>query len=95
MRKNFFNTGIIIISLFALIFAGTGCKSKQKLAAEQAAVAYAQKVDQAKKSEAERLCKIYTKKASDYKVEMRDDQFAKATLKNYVRLKTKYCNSNS
>ena len=48
MRKNFFNTGIIVISLFALIFAGTGCKSKQKLAAEQAAVAYAQKVDQAK-----------------------------------------------
>ncbi len=48
MRKNFFNTGIIILSLFALIFAGTGCKSKQKLAAEQAAAAYAQKVEQAK-----------------------------------------------
>lgn len=49
MRKQTFNTGIIILSLFALIFAGTGCKSKQKLAAEQAAAAYAQKVDQAKK----------------------------------------------
>ena len=48
MRKKFFNTGIIAISLFALLFAGTSCKSKQKLAAEQAAVAYAQKVDQAK-----------------------------------------------
>lgn len=49
MRKKIFNTGIIAISLLALLFAGTSCKSKQKLAAEQAAVAYAQKVDQAKK----------------------------------------------
>ena len=48
MRKKFFNTGIIMISLFALLLAGTSCKSKQKLAAEQAAVTYAQKVDQAK-----------------------------------------------
>ncbi len=48
MRKQIFNTGIIAISLLALLFAGTSCKSKQKLAAEQAAVAYAQKVDQAK-----------------------------------------------
>jgi len=53
------------------------------------------KVDQVQKEEAARLCKIYTKKASDYKAEMRDDQFAKATLKNYVRLETKYCNPNS
>lgn len=49
MRKQTFNTGIIILSLFALLFAGTSCKSKQKLAAEKAAIAYAQKVDQAKK----------------------------------------------
>ncbi|MCP4551403.1 MAG: hypothetical protein GY834_05040 [Bacteroidetes bacterium] len=48
MRKTKFNTGIIILSLFALILAGTGCKSKQKLAAEQAAVAHAQQVEQAK-----------------------------------------------
>ena len=48
MRKKIFNTGIIMVSLLALLFAGTSCKSKQKLAAEQAAVAYAQKVDQAK-----------------------------------------------
>jgi hypothetical protein len=48
MRKRIINTGIIAVSLIALLFAGTSCKSKQKLAAEQAAVAYAQKVDQAK-----------------------------------------------
>ena len=53
------------------------------------------KVDQAQKDESARLCKIYTKKASDYKSEMRDDQFTKATLKNYVRLESKYCNPNS
>jgi len=53
------------------------------------------KVDQAPQDEAARLCKIYTKKSTDYKVDMRDDQFAKATLKNYVRLESKYCNLNS
>jgi len=49
MKKNLFNTGIIILSLFALIVAGTGCKSKKKIAEEQAAAAYALKVDKAKK----------------------------------------------
>lgn len=34
--------------MLALLFAGTSCKSKQKIAAEEAAIAYAQKVDQAK-----------------------------------------------
>ncbi len=48
MRKKILNSGIIAISLLALLFAGTSCKSKQKIAAEEAAIAYAQKVDQAK-----------------------------------------------
>ena len=48
-------------------------------------------VDQAQNEEASRLCKIYTKKVTDYKADMRDDAFAEATLSNYVRLENKYC----
>jgi len=53
-------------------------------------------VEQEKGQQAEtaRLCKIYTKKTETYKASMRDDQFAKATLNNYVRLETKYCNAS-
>jgi len=43
------------------------------------------------KAEAQRLCKIYTEKIKKYKASMRDDEFARATLKNYVRIETKYC----
>lgn len=50
---------------------------------------------QAQNDESARLCKIYTKKANDYKAEMRNDQLAEATLKNYVRLENKYCNTHS
>jgi len=50
--------------------------------------------EKAQKDEASRLCKIYTAKTEKYKATMRDDQFAKATLNNYVRLETKYCNAS-
>ena len=43
------------------------------------------------KAEAARLCKIYTAKTEKYKETMRDDDLARATLKNYVRVENKYC----
>jgi hypothetical protein len=51
--------------------------------------------EKAQKDEASRLCKIYTEKTETYKATMRDDQFAKATLNNYVRLESKYCSTNN
>jgi len=47
--------------------------------------------EKAQKEEAARLCKIYTEKTEKYKENMRDDEFAQATLKNYVRIENKYC----
>ena len=47
--------------------------------------------EKAQKAEAQRLCKIYTEKTEKYEATMRNDEFAKATLNNYVRLETKYC----
>ena len=48
MKKNLFNAGILVLSLVVLLLSANGCKSKQKLAQEQAAAAYAQQVEQAK-----------------------------------------------
>jgi len=53
------------------------------------------KQEKEKKAEVTRLCKIYTAKTEKYKETMRSDDLAKATLKNYVRIENKYCNSNS
>jgi hypothetical protein len=47
--------------------------------------------EKAQKEEAARLCKIYTDKTEKYKETMRNDEFAQATLKNYVRIENKYC----
>jgi len=47
--------------------------------------------EQAQKAEAARLCKIYEGKTEKYRETMRDDDFAKATLANYVRIEKKYC----
>jgi hypothetical protein len=47
--------------------------------------------EKAQKEEAARLCKIYTEKTEKYKATMRNDEFAQATLKNYVRVENKYC----
>jgi len=49
----------------------------------------------AQKEEQARLCTAYTKKIEKYKETMRDDEFAQATLNNYRRLQTKYCDINS
>ena len=47
--------------------------------------------EKAQKEEAARLCKIYQGKTEKYKENMRSDDFAKATLANYVRVENKYC----
>ena len=49
--------------------------------------------EKAEKAEAQRLCKVYKIKVKHYKETMRDDEMAQATLNNYIRLQTKYCNS--
>ena len=50
--------------------------------------------EKVQKEEAARLCKIYTEKTEKYKATMRDDEFARATLNNYVRVENKYCACN-
>jgi hypothetical protein len=47
----------------------------------------------AQKEEQVRMCTLYTKKIEKYKETMRDDELAQATLNNYVRLQTKYCDA--
>jgi len=49
------------------------------------------KQEKEQKEEAARLCKIYTTKTEKYKESMRNDEFAQATLANYVRIENKYC----
>ncbi len=51
--------------------------------------------EKAQKEEASRLCKIYTEKTEKYKANMRHDDFAQATLANYVRIENKYCGKKS
>lgn len=47
----------------------------------------------AQKAEQARLCTVYIEKIEKYKKNMRDDELAQATLHNYVRLQTKYCDA--
>lgn len=49
------------------------------------------KVAKAEKIENERMCVIYRKKTKKYKETMRDDEPARVTLANYIRLEKKYC----
>ena len=49
------------------------------------------KQEKEQKAEAARLCKIYEAKTQKYKETMRNDEFAKATLENYVKVENKYC----
>ena len=41
--------------------------------------------------ENDRLCNVFQKKAKDYKMVMRNDEYAAATLKNYNNKIKKYC----
>ncbi|MCK4288794.1 MAG: hypothetical protein KAW86_06295 [Bacteroidales bacterium] len=52
MNKKIFNTGIIIFFLIMLVAAGTGCKSKQKIAKAEAKLAW-EKEEELKKKEEE------------------------------------------
>jgi len=47
--------------------------------------------EKAAKIEAARICQIYKDKTDKYKETMRDDDMARATLKNYIRIENKYC----
>ena len=47
--------------------------------------------EKAKKAEAERLCKVFTMKAENYKKTMRHDEYAQKTLANYLAKEKKFC----
>ena len=49
MKRNLLNAGILTFSLLAFAVSFTGCKSKQKLAQEQALNAEKQRIEQAKR----------------------------------------------
>lgn len=70
---------LIILALVST-FAMSGFFNKDQVAAEKA-----------QKAEAARICKIYKGKTEKYRETMRNDDLAKATLANYVRIEKKYC----
>ena len=48
MKKKLFNTGVLGLTMIVLLLSVSACKSKQKVAQEEAAAAYALKIEQAK-----------------------------------------------
>ena len=46
---------------------------------------------QKENSENERLCKLFSQKAENYRKTMRDDELAKATLASYEHRAERYC----
>jgi len=71
---------LAMLSSFVLGSDMSGWNNSEDEAAEKAA-----------KAEQSRMCTLYTDKIKKYKETMRDDELAQATLNNYVRLQTKYC----
>ena len=49
------------------------------------------KKEQSENDERSKLCKLFQKKAIDYKKNMRDDELARATLKSYEERAALYC----
>ena len=47
--------------------------------------------DNTKKDNQDRLCKIFTFKVADYKKNIRNDTYAKSTLKSYKNRAKLYC----
>ena len=47
-----------------------------------------------KKGNYERLCKLFTQKAKAYKLHMRDDTYAKATLASYEKRAKVFCSKS-
>jgi len=74
---------IIFLALLGSFLMGDGMSGWNNAADTEAL-----KVEQAEQA---RMCALYTKKIKEYKETMRDDGLAQATLNNYVRLQTKYC----
>ena len=77
MKKIFLLTALAV-SVYAAQFTldNPANKSEEKVLQEQ---------------ERERLCKLFTQKALDYKATMRDDRYAKLTLKSYQSRADIYC----
>ena len=50
--------------------------------------------DKASKEENARLCQVFTMKAERYKKNMRDDEYAKKTLENYLAKARKFCSAS-
>lgn len=48
MKKKIFNTGVLGLTMIVLLLSVSACKSKQKVAQEEAAAAYVLKIEQAK-----------------------------------------------
>lgn len=48
MKKKIFNTGVLGLTMIVLLLSVSACKSKQKIAQEEAAAAYVLKIEQAK-----------------------------------------------
>ena len=75
---------VLLLTLWSSLIFADSMMGGWNNSEEEAAV-------KAQKAEQARMCTVYTKKIAKYKENMRDDDLARATLKNYVRLQTKYC----
>jgi hypothetical protein len=82
MIKKIFNTGIIIFFLIMLFAAGTGCKSKQKIAKAEAQLAWEKEAEQKKKQE--ELRKEAEQKKKDE--ELRKEAEAKKAAAKYENI---------
>ena len=78
---------IMFLAILSSFLMGTDMSGWNN--SEDEAAAKAQQEEQA------RLCSVYTDKIKKYKETMRDDELAQATLNNYVRLQTKYCETGN
>jgi len=74
---------IVLLALLSSFVLGEGMSGWNNYANEEAM--------KAKKAEQARMCELYTKKIEAYKETMRDDGLAQATLNNYIRLESTYC----
>ena len=79
---------VLLLTLLSSVIFADSMMGGWNNSEEEAAV-------KAQKAEQARMCTVYTKKIAKYKETMRDDELAQATLNNYVRLQTKYCEASN